>query len=208
MTSRTRMRGFTLLEALVTLVIVSLLVATLMQALSQSLDMRTRLIRLQRAARVDALQQAWFRQTLAGAVADLPDAGGGLRGTPARIELVSLAPLTGSGLARIAWELRPGPDGAALAYAQGVSAGVEVIASLREARFDYLQRDGTWTDRFTPPESEPDPLSDEPPAPSLPRAVRLRGRTATRDVEWTVALVSRDTPRASLRFEPEPSDGP
>ena len=206
--SRTRARGFTLLEALVTLVIVSLLVATLMQALSQSLDMRTRLIRLQRAARVDALQQAWFRQTLAGAVADLPDAGGGLKGTPAQLELLSLAPLEGDGLARVGWELRPGPEGWALVYRQDESAGLDVVASLREARFDYLQRDGSWTDRFSPPEAEPDPLSDEPPPPSLPRAVRLRGRTATRDIEWTVALRSRDTPRAALRFESDPADGP
>lgn len=205
--SRASTQGFTLLEALVTLVIVSLLVATLMQALSHSLDMRTRLIRLQRAARVDALQQAWFRQTLAGAVADLPDARGGLRGTPDRVELVSLAPLTGDGLARITWELRSGPGGRALLYRQDAEPEVEVVPALREARFAYLQRDGSWTDRFDPPEGESYPSRTDPAPASLPRAVRLRGRTATRDVDWTVALITRDTPRAALRFEPERSDG-
>lgn len=206
--NRRNTQGFTLLEALVTLVIVSLLVVTLMQALSQSLDMRTRLIRLQRAARMDALQQTWFRQTLAGAVADLPDAGGGLRGFPDRLELQSLAPLAGEGLARISWELRSGPEGHALIYRQDSAPEVEVMAALRDARFDYLGRDGIWVDRFEPPDAAPMPVADAPPVPVLPRAVRLRGRTLTRDIEWTVALVARDTPRPAVRFELEPADAP
>jgi prepilin-type N-terminal cleavage/methylation domain-containing protein len=99
--SRRPARGFTLLEALVTLVIVSLLVAALMQALTQTLAMRSALIRHQRATREAALQEMWFRDTLAGAVADLDDAYGPLRGEARAVTVPTLSPLSAHGLARV-----------------------------------------------------------------------------------------------------------
>jgi prepilin-type N-terminal cleavage/methylation domain-containing protein len=59
-----RAAGFTLLETIVTLVIVSLMVALLMQALSQVLNLRQRVLRLQGEARIAALQERWFRESL------------------------------------------------------------------------------------------------------------------------------------------------
>ena len=58
--------GFTLLEAIVTLIIVSMLVTVLMNALSQSLALRARMLRLQGEARRMLLQEAWFRDSLGG----------------------------------------------------------------------------------------------------------------------------------------------
>ena len=66
-TSGARQWGFTLLEAIVTLVIVSLLVTILMQALGQAMSLRTRLLRFDGENRVAGVAQlAGERRILAG----------------------------------------------------------------------------------------------------------------------------------------------
>src|SRR5690606_17316776 len=102
--SRTRLSGrhaggFSLLEAIVTLVIVAMVVTVLMQALAQSLDMREWLLRHQRQSRTAALQEQWFRNTVSSAASDLPGALGRMAGGPGRIELLTPVPLVGTGLA-------------------------------------------------------------------------------------------------------------
>src|SRR3546814_6549996 len=89
----TRARGFTLLETVVTLVIVSLLVTMLMQALSHALNLRTRLLRVQQESRTELLQEAWFRETVGAAQDDLEDALGSMEGDPASLAMASMMPL-------------------------------------------------------------------------------------------------------------------
>ena len=106
--------GFTLLEALVTLVVVSLIITLLMQALSQSLDLRARLLRHEDQTRVAGLQAQWFRDTVGSALPDLADALGAMKGNRDGFELVTPQPLAGPGLERIRWQLQPVDGGWAM----------------------------------------------------------------------------------------------
>lgn len=190
-------RGFTLLEALVTLVIVSLLVAALMQALTQTLAMRSALIRHQRATREAALQEMWFRDTLAGAVADLDDAYGPLHGSARTVAVPTLSPLSGRGLARVEWRLEPVDGGDALVYRDPRSGDLTALRGpLREAAFGYLKPDATWSSEWTP----------EPGDEALPRAVRLTASGDLGDVRWTVPIVAARRPRDLLRPEEANAD--
>lgn len=190
--SRRHIRGFTLLEALVTLVIVSLIVAVLMQALSQALVMRTSLIRYQRETREAALQEMWFRDTVAGAVADLSDAYGPFRGTTTGLSVPTLAPLSPGGLVRAAWRLDPVRGGSALVYDDPRVGDIVVFPGpLREAAFHYLDRDDEWKREWKA-------AAD---GDALPRAVRLRAAGPAIDIDWVVPIVAAPRPPEFLRPE-------
>lgn len=191
--TRSRQRGFTLLEALVTLVIVAMIVATLMQALTQALSMRTALIRYQREAREASLQEMWFRDSVAGAVADLPDAMGPLRGSARELSVPTLAPLTGGGLVRVQWRLQPVDGGDALVYRDPRSAELVVLAGpLTGAKFEYRGGDADWRTDWNP----------APDGDALPRAVRFTAAGTARDIDWLVPLVAAPKPPDMLRPEP------
>jgi prepilin-type N-terminal cleavage/methylation domain-containing protein len=192
--SRRPARGFTLLEALVTLVIVSLLVAALMQALTQTLAMRSALIRHQRATREAALQEMWFRDTLAGAVADLDDAYGPLRGEARAVTVPTLSPLSAHGLARVEWRLEPVDGGDALVYRDPRAGELTVLRGpLRDATFRYLMPDASWLTAWTP----------EPGDDALPLAVRLTASGEQGDIHWTVPIIAARRPREYLRPDEE-----
>ncbi len=202
-----RAAGFTLLETLVTLVIVSMIVVVLMQALRHSLALRTRILQHGQAARMDALQEQWFRDTVHGALADLPDGLGAMNGGPAGLELVSAAPLSGAGVAKIRWSLREGEAGMALFYDDARWQDLVVLPGpLRDARFEYLGADGTWQAEWTqPPVAAVLPFDDPgvtpPPIDSLPRMVRLTATTATGELAWLVPIPAHVQPPPMLRIE-------
>ena len=196
--------GFTLLEAIVTLVIAALIVTVLMQALQQSLGLRTRLLRHEQATRMAGLQEQWFRDTLGGALADLPDGLGALRGDGARIDFVSAAPLgRAHAVAAVRWSLVPAADGVALVYDDPWWSQLQVVAGpLRDATFEYLDAAGHWQPAWAPTEeaaeedaAPPGPLR----TPPLPGMVRLRASTSTGDLVWLVPLTAEPIPVPSLR---------
>lgn len=196
---RSHVRGFTLLEAIVTLVIVSLIVTVLMQALGQTLGMRTRLLRHQREARVMALQEQWFRDTVGSAVADLPDALGYMQGGRGSLELVTAAPLESRGVQRIGWVLKRTDGGQSLHYTGVGLKNIEVIAGpLRNAAFAYMDHEGRWQAEW-----RPDP--DSPLA--LPRMVRFEADTTAGSLLWLVPIVADPAPRELLKLE-EVTGGP
>ena len=203
------MLGFTLLETIVTLVIVSMIVVVLMQALRHSLSLRQRLLHHEQVARMDALQEQWFRDTVTGAIADLPDAIGAMRGDAAGFELVTAAPLSGAGLARVSWRLRGGADGASLVYQDPRWEELEVLRGpLYDARFEYLDAAGAWQaawEQPSPPGAEAFDLAarDAPSVPpdALPRMLRLHARTAAGELAWLVAIPAHGQPPPMLRLE-------
>lgn len=189
----TRSGGFTLLETVVTLVIVSLLVATLMQALSHSLNLRTRLLRLQGEARTDFLQEAWFRETVAAAQADLDDALGPLEGTPDSLSYATPMPLVADGMSRVRWWLDAGEGGASLHYSDPDTPDLVVVRGpLREASFAYLDHAGEWRDTWKP---APDDRQ------RLPRLVRFEALTAKGRLYWMVPLLADPIPLDMMRFD-------
>jgi prepilin-type N-terminal cleavage/methylation domain-containing protein len=194
-----RGRGFTLLETVVTLVVVSLLVATLMQALNSALGLRTRLLRLQSEARTDYLQEAWFRETVAAAQPDLADAMGAMEGTPESLAYATPLPLVASGMSRVRWWLAPVEGGVALHYADPAVPDLVVVRGpLHDARFSYLDHAGTWVDAWDPPADSPQ---------RLPRLVRFQATTGKGSVLWMVSMLSDPVVLSNIRPDSTRSDG-
>jgi len=189
-----RVRGFTLLEILVTLVIVSLLVTALMQALGHSLGLRNRLLRLQAETRLESLQEGWFRESVGAAVPDAKHAGGEFDGKFDRLSFVSLAPLASAGPARVTWTLRKVPGGSALHYADIATLDWRIIPGpLTDAAFEYLDAKGAWVREWKPIATE---------ELAMPRLVRFSANTAKGRLHWLVPLpVERLRPELSRTDE-------
>lgn len=184
--------GFSLLEAIVTLVIVSLLVTVLMQALGHSLNLRERLLRFQGEARVAALQEAWFRETIAGAQ---PDEGGlgTVEGTEETLAYATPAPLVAKGMSRVFWRIESDAEGSSLHYADPATKDMVVIAGpLRHATFAYLDHEGNWQREW-----KPGPEAVEP----LPLLVRFQASTTKGSLYWLVPLIADPIPAKSMRLE-------
>jgi prepilin-type N-terminal cleavage/methylation domain-containing protein len=199
--------GFTLLETIVTLVVVSLIVVVLMQALQQALSLRTRLLRHERETRTAVLQEQWFRDSVASTIADLPDALGVMQGSADAVSLVTAAPLAGPGLARVTWSLRPVQGGYALDYAESGGTPTTILPGpLADAAFDYMDAGGNWLHEWkVVPKGELPPASNEMAPPQepdqLPRMLRLQATTATGHLLWLVPIVAVPHPPQLLRPE-------
>ena len=186
-------KGFTLLETLVTLVIVSLIVSVLMQALGQALSMRERILRYQREARAAGLQQQWFRESISGAIADVPEALGAISGRRDRVEFASASPLGGPGLQKVRWSLEAENGGVALHYVDDITGDIVVVRGpLRDASFDYMDAQGAWRSEWTP-----GPEAHE----VMPRLVRLRARGETTDIEWLAPVTVDPAPPPLVKVE-------
>lgn len=188
---RRAQHGFTLLETIVTLVIVSLIVVVLMQALQQALGLRNRLFRFERETRMSTLQEQWFRDTVSSAMIDLPDALGAMQGDGAKLALVSAAPLQGAGPVRIGWSLQEEGGTQALVYAVPGGAPLRIVGGLRDAAFSYLDADGRWRNRWR----------QEAAGPALPRMVRLSATTSTGTLLWLVPIAVDGREQRYLRPE-------
>lgn len=189
--SRARVRGFTLLETIVTLVIVSLLAAALMQSLGHFLNLRTRMLRLHAEVRMEALQEAWFRESISAALNDLPDAMGMFNGEADRIELLTAAAVGQDGIAREQWMLRAASQGNALWHVDARGRETVLIpAGLSNARFEYLDSSGTWRREW---KADPDTTSP------IPRLVRLSARTSRGELNWIAAIAAQPLPHDVLR---------
>lgn len=200
--------GFTLLETIVTLVVVSMIVVVLMQALQQALGLRTRLLRHEREVRSEVLQEQWFRDSIAAAMADLPDGLGVMEGGADAVSLVSAAPLSGPGLVKVRWSLRPVAGGVALEYAEAAATPMTVLPGpLVAASFDYLDAEGQWLKEWKVPEASPPAAGANEMVPAevpdqMPRMVRLRATTATGEaLLWLVPLAAEPRPPRILRPE-------
>lgn len=173
--------GFTLLEAMVTLVIVSLMIALLMQALVQVLGMRERVVAYQRDSRTAALQEQWFRDSVQGALVDLPDALGAMEGDAEGFALVTASPLATGGIGHVGWEIVQDGAGPALAHTDAEGNRFEVIGGpLLDARFAYRSASGEWSSRWEPEEGATE---------VIPRLVRFTARGTRADIDWLVPLL-------------------
>ena len=186
-----RQRGFTLLETVVTLVVVSMLVAMLMQALSHALSLRSRMARVQAEARLDFLQEAWFRETVASTQADLDDAMGGMEGTREELAYATPMPLVANGMSRVRWWLQREGGATALHYSDPDAPDLTIVRGpLEDASFAYLDHEGRWHDQWKPaPEDRQ----------RLPKLVRFQARTAKGELFWLVPLLADPIPLDMMR---------
>lgn len=192
---RARSHGFTLVEMLVTLVIVGLVSTLLWQALAQVAQLETRLADGRALADPDQLRRAWVQQALAGIATGPRGTRETVLGTPDTLSSYTTMPPwpQAGGLERMTLKLVPEREGGSPAMvltAQATTSvssdsGVASAASSEdrgaalvlwrwsgEGRFEYLAEDGQWLPRWPPP------LSTTPTDEvvlRLPLAVRLLG---------------------------------
>lgn len=162
-------RGLTLLELLVTLLIVSFVVAILSQALSQLARIERLLEGGQLRSAAVALRAEWVRGALAGL---LPGAGQTEHFSGSERELTGVSTEVpqwpAPGLARLHLRLRADDRNGVMVLEQLPEAGGggEPVVLLqwpgREGRFMYLDTQDRWVDRW--------PLVSADAVPALPRA--------------------------------------
>lgn len=180
-------RGFSLLEALVTLVIIALVTTLLMQSLVYALGLRERLLRHDQQARVATLNEHWFRDTLSAAQADLPEGLAPFVGDHQGLSFLSAAGLRSGGLAAVAWRLVPNDGAAALQYSEDGRQWLIRLPQGGNGRFDFLDAEGEWHDAW--------PV-EQLPKQVLPRAVRFVSQDDQGGLTWVVVIdAGPDLPR-------------
>lgn len=187
--------GLTLLEMLVVLIITSLVAALLMQGFASVLDMRGRLLAHLEYQDRTVHSNRWFRQSVRGLVAELPDhAQRVFNGTPQSFRGTSVAgPDQRSGITQlIEWRIEKGETGLELIYL-GEFGHRFTALQLEEGKgsFFYLDGEGKW-------HSEWPPQRLNAVAPQLPRAVRLQGHYRNEILLWLAAVPAQAEPRRAL----------
>ncbi len=187
-------RGFTLLEVIVTLVIVSLLITVLMQMLSHALGVRTRLLHYQERARVAFLQEGWFRDTIASAQLDDSDGKPAIQGTALSVDYIASTPLFAEGMGRVRWFLRNNDGGElSLYYADARTPDREIVPGpLQDAGFAYLDRSQQWHDDWVSDPLQP-PASGQADAVEprlMPRVIRFQATTPNGRIYWLVPIAA------------------
>ena len=175
-----RHRGFSLLEALVTLAIVALVAGLCMQARLQVMALRERVLRHDRDARTSALHERWFRDSVGASLPDLPRGVARFEGDGEGFRFLTASPLQGSGVASAGWRVRDDGTERALEYRQAGESWEVPVGPFVEARFTYQAADGRW---------HPSWPRRETPAEVLPRTVRLAAVGASgRRLEWSASV--------------------
>jgi len=175
-----RHRGFSLLEALVTLAIVALVAGLCMQALLQIMALRERVLRHDRDARTASLHERWFRDSVGASLPDLPRGVARFEGDGEGFRFLTASPLRGGGVAPAGWRVRDDGVERALEYRQTGEAWEVPVGPFVEARFTYQATDGRWYSAWP---------RREIPAEVLPRTVRLTavGPSGGR-LEWSASV--------------------
>ncbi len=211
-----RPAGFTLVEMLVTLVVVATVTTLLWQALALTARLEQSLTRAQQDGRDVHLRDAWLRLALE-ALAVPPGTDEPLRGSTQGLAAVTTAPpWPGSpGPEPFALELRPETETEPGSQPPGTGAddnGPLRLWALRPAtgetfdlgprpagtRFEYLDAQGQWLTAWPPAAS----LSTPPEAVQrpLPRAIRLAG--AERPAGWAATAQAPGTAQTPVPHTP------
>lgn len=172
-------KGFTLLEALVTLVIVAMVATLLMQSLFHVLGLRERVLRNDRETRIAALQEAWFRDSVSGLIAELPGHEGAFRGAADGWSALTLAGISSEGQIHVAWRIAGVPAQPFLEIAEALEQPVAVRTLSSAANFQYLDGAGVWRDTW-PVDDRTDEI--------LPRAIRLQDPEGRPAWIWQVSV--------------------
>lgn len=160
MNGAARTRGLTLVELLVTIVLVALTVSLVIGGIGQGSALLARVSADQGEVYQELMARAWLRQTLATAAT--PATGQrGFEGSPEQLHLRTFRPLLGSeGIATdIVW--RAAPQGG-LEYVEG-DQSIQVTALPALARFEYQDASLAWHGEW--------PVEDE--ETGLPERVRV-----------------------------------
>jgi prepilin-type N-terminal cleavage/methylation domain-containing protein len=151
-----RATGFTLLELLVTLVVLGFVTAILAQAMGQFFRIDRLLATTALPAQAEAVRIDWIRQALAAL--QPPDAAGhyGLKGSARHLEGTSGNPLADgpAGFGQVDLTLSSDPDAGETALLAKLAGRAQPVALLRwggdQGRFGYYDAKGNRSDSWPP----------------------------------------------------------
>ena len=185
--------GFTLLEVLVVLLIVSLISTMLVQGISMVLSLRYRFLAQLNCQQKDVLQSHWFREVCTAFTPEQSGAGGIFAGTGKQIHGLSLAPLLGKpGVAtQVDFNLERKADEMVLSYREDGGEPIDIGRwPAVEGTFNYIDAEGRRRDQWPPASLDT--------AAQLPDAVMLRVDSARGPLAWFVAIPGRHQPRPRI----------
>ncbi len=189
------LHGFTLLEMLVVLVLVSLISTLLLQSLSYILQLRSHLQVHLDDLQHGAIQEAWFRSTTAGIITDYYDGKNIFQGTEREFSGLTLNPLEANlgALSPFAWQLQTEGGRTSLRYRKSDGEYWEVASWTGEpGTFRYMDIQGKWHTQWPPPF-----FSETPP--QIPRFILLEAQRRQTAMTWMVQLADRNIARFDNR---------
>jgi prepilin-type N-terminal cleavage/methylation domain-containing protein len=184
--------GFTLVEVLVTLVLLSMVAAVVFGSLGQVLNARARLRPYLDRSEETALVAGWFRQTVQALITDYAPGKNGFAASANTFSGLTASPLLGppGTPTAFAWVLRydAALDLTFLEYREKPRDTVEIARwSGKDAVFSYYGQDQEWR-RVWPPTD----LDKSTTAMQLPQLVRLGGLPS--EVFPTIVAAPRAAP--------------
>ena len=188
-----RTGGFTLLEVLVVLLIVSLVTTLLVQGISMVLSMRYRFVDHLNYQQAGVLQSYWFRQVCMGFTPDQPGGDGVFVGTNKQLHGLTLVSLQGeTGVAKqVDFNLDRKATDMVLTYRQDDGRSFELASwPASQGGFYYLDGNGHWHDQWPPPVLES--------VAQLPVAVQLKVDRGRGPLAWLAAITARRQPRSRI----------
>ncbi len=195
---RSAAEGFTLIEALVVLMLVGLVSAVVTDSLTRVLDLRTRLAVYLDSAASSRMTLNWLRRSVAGLVPDFIDGTDRFRGTAAEFTGISItAPGYDIGVPqRVSWRLAPNAAIRGVTLSTRIGDGQWVgVAEWpdRIGRFAYDGGDGQWAAEWPPALAQSAPLGritlpGQSTTPQIPRFIRVEVGTAANN--WSAILTS------------------
>jgi len=205
-TVRSRLQqGFTLVEVLITLVLLSMVAAVSFGSLRQVLEARERLRPYLDRSQDTTLVAGWFRQTVQALLADYDNGRHRFAGSASEISGLTASPLLGPAGTPTAfrWLIRydPNRDLTSLDYEEAQRQTLRIAEwGGRSGEFAYYSREQDAGERKWQPGWPPGTSDQGKPPPQLPQLVRLSG--AARDVLPLVVAA----PRASADAPQPPTN--
>jgi prepilin-type N-terminal cleavage/methylation domain-containing protein len=184
--------GFTLVEVLVTLVLLSMVVAITFGSFGQILHARSRLRPYLDRSEETALVASWFRQTVQALIADYDSGKDRFGATASSFSGLTASPLVGPPGTPTAfrWALKydPGADVTVLEYTERPSNTIQIARwNSKDAVFSYYGQDQEWRPTWPPAD-----LDQSATSVQLPQLVRLGG--LPRELFPTIVAAPRASP--------------